>query len=125
MSDWVILAVVGCAALALLFALGFAALMLSLAWRRNRQLAQRGVDVEGEVIERFQKTGGRQTPLYYITYRYHVPTPEGEKTFTATEQLWFFEWEQYQVGTLLQVRYLPENPSVALRSEKIVGRNRK
>ena len=94
-----------------------------MAWQRNQALLRHGVDTQAEVIGREVKVNWWASAEYIITYRYPVPTSEGEKAFTATEHVWFTEYKHYQVGKKLPVRYLPSNPTDALRSKKIVGRN--
>ena len=93
-----------------------------MAWQRNQALLKHGVDTQAEVIGREVKYNWWASVEYIITYRYPVPTSEGEKAFTATERVWFTEYDHYQVGTKLPVRYLPSNPADALRSKKIIGR---
>src|SRR5215207_4599454 len=122
MDQWLILIFVGVVlgVLVLLLYLFFR-IFLAVFWR-NQQLARYGVDTEAEVIERKQKQAVDGTPLYFITYRYTAPTPDGDKSFTFTEQLWFTESDHYPEGTKVWVRYLPGNPEIVLRSQKIVGR---
>ena len=93
-----------------------------MAWQRNQALLRDGVDTQAEVIGREVKVNWWASAEYIITYCYLVPTSEGEKKFTTTERVWFTEYDQYQVGTKLSVRYLPSNPTDALRSKKIIGR---
>jgi hypothetical protein len=93
-----------------------------MAWQRNKALLRQGADTQAEVIGREVKNNWWASAEYIITYRYLVPTPEGEKAFTATERVWLTEYDHYQVGTKLSVRYLPSNPTNALRSTKVVGR---
>jgi hypothetical protein len=122
MEQWLLLIFVGVvlAVLVLLLYLMFRVFLA--AWWRNQQLARYGVETDAEVIERKQKQAVDGTPLYYITYRYQARTAEGIKDFTFTEQLWFTEYDHYPEGTKVWVRYLPSNPQVVLRSQKIVGR---
>ena len=93
-----------------------------MAWRRNQGLLRHGVDTQAEVIAREVKVNWWASAEYIITYRYPVPTSEGDKAFITTEHVWFTEYNHYQVGTKLSVRYLPSNPANALRSKKIIGR---
>jgi hypothetical protein len=122
MEQWLLLIFVGVvlAVLVLLLYLMFRVFLA--AWWRNQQLARYGVETDAEVIERKQKQAVDGTPLYYITYRYTARTPDGAKDFTFTEQLWFTEYDHYPEGTKVWVRYLPSNPQIVLRSQKIVGR---
>lgn len=92
-----------------------------LARQRNKALMEDGVDVEAEVIDREQRLV-RDGTLFFITYCFRAPTAEGEQEFTATEQVWLTEYDNYQPGAKVWVTYLPSNPNVVLRSSKVVGR---
>ncbi len=93
-----------------------------MAWQRNQAFLRHGVDTQAEVIGREVKDNWWASAEYIITYRYLVPTSEGEKAFSISERVWFTEYDQYQLGTKLPIRYLPSNPADALRSKKIIGR---
>ncbi len=100
----------------------YVTVVFCMAWRRNQTLLRHGIDTQGEIIEREVKSNWWGSAEYIITYRYSVPTPEGDKAFTATERVWSMEYDDYPVGTNLSVRYLPSSPSDASRSKKIIGR---
>ena len=118
---------IGFALVVIVLALGFAVIysvyMFVGAWRKNSLLAERGVEVEGEVVEQFVKRyAPKGAPAYYVTYRYTAPTPNGEQEFKRTEAVWFFEFDRFLVGTKVSVRYLPDNPKVVLLTKRVVGK---
>lgn len=120
--EQIILLITAAILLAVIALLIYATKVFWMAWQRNKALLRHGVDTQAEVIGREVKHNWWASAEYIITYRYLVPTSEGEKAFTATERVWFTEYDHYQVGTKLSVRYLPSNPTNALRSTKVIGR---
>jgi len=123
MMEPIILLITAAIVLVIIVLLIYVVKVFWMAWQRNQTLLQHGVDTQAEVIGCEVKYNWWASAEYIITYRYPVPTLEGEKVFTSTERVWFSEYDHYPVGTNLSVRYLPSNPTVVLRSKKIVRRS--
>lgn len=110
------------AALGIGFAVFYSVIAFITIFQVNRKWASHGLETEAEVIQQEIKRMRRGAPLYFIHYRYHALTPQGKQEFTHIEQVWFFEYERYPVGTKLRICYLPESPQTAIRAEKVVKR---
>jgi hypothetical protein len=122
MADVLLLVFVGVVLVVCAFIIWVYLKIARFAWQRDRDLAKNGVDVEAEVIDREQTIGREGAPMCYITYRYRVTTPEGEQDLTNREQVFFLQYDRFQLGTKVWVTYLPSNPSVVLLSERVTGR---
>jgi hypothetical protein len=77
-----------------------------LSWRKQRQVRLRGITVQGQVVERYQKRHGRQ--WYYFTCRYHY---EGQ-TYICDQPVWRDHYERGE--PLVSVCCLADNPKMAI-----------
>jgi hypothetical protein len=75
-------------------------------WRKRRHLHLRGVVVQGQVVERYQKPYRGQI-WYYLDCRYLY---EGQ-TYSCNQQVWRDHYEQW--GSVISLRCLPDKPEVA------------
>jgi len=102
----------------------YAVIVLQAGIALNKQLAENGVEIEGEIVKRVVTSDPRYIAQFYIHYSYTVPTETGETTLTAMEQIWFFEHRRYPVGTKVRLIYDPKQPQAVRRAEKVLGRRR-
>jgi hypothetical protein len=78
-----------------------------LFWRRQWQLHQQGMIVQGQVIEHHQEVGWRGQPWFYLTCRYNY---EGQ-SYTCDHPVWRILYEREE--PFVPVRCLPNKPEQA------------
>ncbi len=79
-----------------------------LYWRKLRQLRLRGIVVQGQIVQHYQKRGHRGQPQYCLTFRY---TYEGH-TYYCDQVVWRTHYEDWE--PLVSIRCLPDKPKVAI-----------
>ncbi len=74
----------------------------------RRQLLARGIDTEAQVVRRWQTHG--EHPSYHVEYVYRVE----DETLRSRVDVGRGSWGRLAEGSILPIRYLPENPRLHL-----------
>ncbi len=76
------------------------------------QLRQSGLKTQATLIEHWKDKDSDGDPVYFVTYAFQVVSSQGRtRIITRTEQQRKI-YEKYQLGDIITVRCLPDNPDV-------------
>ena len=106
----------GWTAFSLIFVIVPLAVLIS-EWRTAALLNETGVTAEAVVIDhRIDSDSDGDT--YYVTYRYDVPLPQGDRSrFTHTESVSRKTYEALPIESRITIRYAANDPEIARITE--------